>query len=226
MRSAARQLALDLPVGQSFEAEDFLPGAANRAALEAVLAWPAWPQPNALLVGPPGTGKSHLASIWAERAGAVRLPAMALREPILPGLAEAGAVAVEDADRDTPEPALFHLLNLAREAGVSLLLTARTVPDAWGLATPDLLSRLRLIPVQRIEAPDEVMLRAVLVKLFVDRQVTVEAGVIDTLVRHLDRSLGTARTVVERLDRAALEQGRRITRPLVLSVLSVGEGDA
>ena len=132
-----------------------------------------------------------------------------------------GALVIEDIDRaeSRDEAALFHLLNRARERSCPVLLTSATGIDALGLATPDLRSRLRLAPRIAIEAPDDALLRAVLVKLFVDRQLVVDLGVIDSLALRIDRSLGRARDVVAELDRDALGRGRRISRPLALAVL-------
>ncbi len=138
----------------------------------------------------------------------------------MPHLVSAGALLIEDCDRaHGHEDALFHLLNAARERRTFVLLTARTVPGDWGLVTPDLLSRLRLAPVAELRSPDESLLRAILVKLFVERQIVIDTTVIEYLVTRIERSVGAAREVVEALDREALERGRRITRPLAAEVL-------
>ena len=138
---------------------------------------------------------------------------------------------IEDIDRVTgrDEAALFHLLNRARERGCPVLMTSVAGIDGLGLATPDLRSRLRLAPGIAIEAPDDALLRAVLVKLFVDRQLVVDLGVIEAVALRIDRSLGRARDVVAELDRDALGRRRRISRPLALAVLrrmGLDDGDA
>ena len=206
---------LPLPFGHAprFGLDDFMPSDSNAPALAAVSRWPDWPDRVLLLVGPEGSGKSHLARIWAARAGAVLLSAEALGGDI-DGLARGNAV-IEDADRAAvPEAALFHYLNLVRERGLSLLLTARQLPGAWALATPDLVSRLRLAPAVAIAPPDDALMRAVLVKLFADRQLAVDASLVDYLALRLDRSLDAASRAVADLDRASLDASRRITRQL------------
>lgn len=221
MSDTPRQLALDLPLQDQLDAEDFLVGASNEAAYAALEAWPAWPDPVLVLTGPPGSGKSHCAAIWAARAHAWRVSRATLRDADVPRLVSAGALVVEDCDAvEGGEAALFHLLNLARERGTSVLLTARREPDEWGLATADLLSRLRLAPRVALDSPDDGLLRAVLVKLFVERQLVVDISVVDYLALHLDRSIAQARDVVDRLDRLGLERGRRITRALAAEALA------
>lgn len=216
-----RQLTFDLPLDPRYGREDFLVGPANEAAYALIEAWPDWPDTVLMLTGPSGSGKSHLAAIWAERAHAWTAQATGIEQDGVQHLVSNGALVVEDIDRAVgrDEAALFHLLNLARERGCPVLLTSAAGIDGLGLATPDLRSRLRLAPGIAIEAPDDALLRAVLVKLFVDRQLVVDLGVIDAVALRIDRSLGRAREVVAELDRDALGRRRRISRPLALAVL-------
>jgi len=217
-----KQLAFDLPADPRYGREDFLVGPANAAAYGLVEAWPNWPDTVCLLVGPPGSGKSHLASIWATRAHAWTAACAEVQAASVPHLVSNGALVIEDIDRPEgrDEAALFHLLNLARERGRPVLVTAAQPVEAMGLATADLRSRLRLAPGATILAPDDALLRAVLVKLFVDRQLVVDLAVVEALALRIDRSFGLARRVVGELDRDALGRGRRITRPLALAVLA------
>jgi chromosomal replication initiation ATPase DnaA len=219
-REPARQLVLDISPEPRFEEEDFLVSPSNEAAYAAIELWPDWPDRALVLVGPAGAGKSHLGAIWAKRAGAAIVAAAAFADADLPGLAAIGHVLVEDADQlGAQEPRLFHLLNLLQEAGGSLLLSAATFPNLWGFRLPDLLSRLRRAMVAEIFPPDDDLIRAVLVKLLVERQLTIDMSVIDYVLTRLEPTLDAARRLVESLDREALSRGRRITRPIAADVL-------
>ena len=223
MREAGRQLVLDLPVSPRYGAEDFLVGPPNEAARAMMEAWPRWPAPVALLIGPPGSGKSHLAAIWAGRAGAASLPAreVVAGRDLDEMLAGGDALLVEDLHRGPlDEGALFHLLNAVRERGVSLLATSEVPAERLGLATPDLLSRLRLAPAFALGPPDDALLRAVLVKLFADRQVAVDAATVDYVASRIERSLAAAAAAVAALDQEALSRGRRVTRPIAADWLA------
>jgi chromosomal replication initiation ATPase DnaA len=210
-----RQLALALGHDESFAREDFLAGPQNAAALALIERWPEWPARTMLLVGPEGSGKSHLAAIWAARSAARTISARELDQPSVPDLLAVGALAVEDlATWHVEERALFHLLNLAREQGAHLLFTSRNLPAAWPVKLPDLVSRLREIPVFTLEPPDDALLRAVLVKLFADRQLAVDESLIAYLVTRMERSFAAARAAVAALDREALRQQRPVTRAL------------
>lgn len=214
-----KQLAFDLPLDPRFGREDFLVGPANEAAYALVESWPDWPDTVLVLNGPPGSGKSHLASIWATRAHAWTVPASGVTAETVTHCVSNGALVIEDIDRGRDESALFHLLNLARERRCPVLLTSAQGIDQLGLATADLRSRLRLAPGVAILEPDDALLRAVIVKLFVDRQLVVDLSVIEALALRIDRSFDRARQVVTELDRDALGRGRRISRPLALAVL-------
>lgn len=221
-----RQLPLDLPVEPRRGAEDFLVSPSNEAAYTMIEAWPQWPDRIMRLVGPQGAGKSHLAAIWAARAHAWTVPAFEVTLARVPHLVSGGALVIEDCDHGgLDEQAFFHLINALRSRGGYALMTARTPPDLWGLATPDLLSRLRLAPAIDVGAPDDALLRAVLVKLFVDRQLVVDTSVVETIVLRIERSLAAAERVVAALDREALSRGRRITRVLAVEVLQRMEGE-
>jgi chromosomal replication initiation ATPase DnaA len=166
-----RQLAFALPHAESFSRDDFLEGPGNAAAVELIDRWPDWPGRVVMLVGEAGAGKSHLAAIWAENAGARLVAARALTAAAVPGALATGALVVEDvAVAGLDERALFHLLNLARQDEVDVLMTARTPPAGWALELPDLLSRLRAVPIVTLAAPDDALLRSLIVKLCLDRQ--------------------------------------------------------
>jgi chromosomal replication initiation ATPase DnaA len=220
MNGSARQLTLDWPHAPSYAREDFLEAPGNAEALRAILSWPNWPAKMLLLVGPRGAGKSHLGAIWARQAGARIVAAEALAQAPLLELAAARALLIEDADRvGAQESALFHLLNLTRESGASLLLTARDQPDVWGLRTPDLLSRLRLAPIVSLGAPDLDLSKAVLFKLFSDRQLFVDPSVVSYIALRIERSIDAARAIVATLDREALARGKRVTRAMAAEFL-------
>jgi len=217
--NAPRQLALALPHAESFAREDFLTGAPNEAALAMIERWPDWPDRALALVGPEGAGKSHLAAIWAETAGARRVSARALGQTDLIGALATGALVIEDAPARLDERALFHLLNLIREEEACLLITARAAPARWGVALPDLASRLRALPTVTLSAPDDALLRAVLVKLFADRQLGVDSSLVSYLVTRIERSFAAARAAVETLDREALRMQRPVTRALAAELM-------
>lgn len=221
-----RQLALALGHEESLAREDFLEGPSNATALKLIEAWPDWPASVVLLTGPEGSGKSHLAAIWAENAGARVIAARALMETLPPAALATGALVIEDlGEGEFDEASLFHLFNLAREEGAFVLLTARRPSASWHVGLPDLASRLRAVPVVTLEPPDDALLRSVIVKLCADRQLAVDETVVSYLASRIERSFGAARSAVALLDREALRQKRPVNRALAADLFR-GPGGA
>ncbi len=221
MASRPRQLALALDHAESYAREDFLPGPGNAAALKLIDSWPDWPANAVALVGPEGSGKSHLAAIWAGASGARVMSGRALNVAGLLAALATGALVVEDAAA-ADERALFHLLNLVREEEAFLLFTAHTTPSVWPVAIADLASRLRALPVVTLQAPDDAMLRGVIVKLAADRQLTLDEAAVRYLSTHIERSFAAARAAIIALDTEALRQGRPPTRALAAELFRTG----
>jgi chromosomal replication initiation ATPase DnaA len=215
-----RQLAFALSHAESLTRDDFLEGPANAAGLALIDAWPDWPNRVMMLVGPEGSGKSHLAAIWDYEAGARSIAAHALTPASVPGALATGALVVEDLDpANVDERALFHLLNLAREDEAYVLLTGRQLPSTFENGLRDLRSRLRAIPIVSMMPPDDQLLRALLVKFCADRQMSVDESVVGYLASRIERSFVAARSTVERLDAEALRLGRPVTRALAVELL-------
>jgi len=219
------QLPLSLPHRPAMTRADFLVGAANREAIALIDRWPDWPAMTVLVAGPAGSGKSHLVEIWRLASGAAVASASALDDAAAPAMVAAGAVAVEDLQAGPfDEAALFHLLNLARERAVPVLMTSRQWPAALPIALPDLASRLRAAHPVELGPPDDELLRRVLVKLFADRQLSIDRAVVDYIVVRMERSLEAANRIVDDLDRTALAAHRAITRPLAAAALARVDG--
>ena len=215
VRVQPRQLAFALPHAESLTRDNFLEGPANAAALGLIESWPEWPARTMLLVGPEGSGKSHLAAIWAEQAGARSTTAHALNAATVPAALATGALVVEDLKpADFDERALFHLLNLAGEEQAYVLITARTPPSAIEVELRDLRSRLRALPVVSLAEPDDLLFRALIVKFCADRQLAVDESVVGYLATRIERSYAAAREAVALLDREGLRLGRPVTRAL------------
>ena len=227
MSSAHPQLTLDLAHRAALGAEDFLVSGSNAAAVALIDCWPAWPHWAAVVAGPSGSGKSHLAHVWQLKAGAALEPAEALSEAAVTRLDSQRALVVEDVDHGIKsERALFHLLNLAREHKLSILITTSSAPGTLEITLPDLRSRIRALPLVEIAKPDEALIKAVAVKLFADRQLTVDPRVINFIGRYVERSLAEVSRIVAGADQLALARRTAVTTRIIKDVMGVAsEGE-
>jgi chromosomal replication initiation ATPase DnaA len=215
-----RQLSLDLPHRAALGAEDFLVSECNRGAVRLIDSWPDWQENAQLIIGPGASGKTHLARVWQARSSAETLTPTGLDVGLLDSMVEGTALIVEDVDRaGYDEKALFHLLNLASEKRLFVLLSAREAPNRFDCSLPDLRSRFNALPAVRIGAPDDALLKTVMLKHFADRQLSIDPKVLDFLALRIERSLAAAAVAVAAIDRAALGSGRKLSRQLVAEVL-------
>jgi chromosomal replication initiation ATPase DnaA len=217
------QMKFDIPARPALGRGDFYITESNAVALGLVDTWPNWPGGKLVLIGPHGSGKTHLAHVWCVESGGRLVSAVSLRDAVVPDLAD-GPICIEDVERiagdGAGEEALFHLHNLVLANGHSMLLTATSPPSLWALHLPDLASRMGGTAVAKMNPPDDLLLSAVLAKLFADRQIVPLADVIPYLVRWMPRSFEAAGQIVGHLDREALGTPRGVTRNLARKALA------
>ncbi len=211
-----KQIPLELDHQPSYALEDFLVAGSNEAAFSMLDSWPEWPHHAVALVGPEGSGKSHLGRSWALRVGAHMLA----QDDKAVTLKDQSCIFIEDADAiNYDQDCLFHLFNWAKETDGHLLFTARSAPTLWNVDLPDLRSRLATLPVTYISSPDDLLLSAIFIKLFSDRQLQVDLTLVDYLLPRMERSFSGALRLVDALDKAALAKKARITKILARDVL-------
>lgn len=224
----SEQLTFDLPMRTALGRGDFFVSNSNALALALIEDWVNWPSGKHTLCGPKGSGKTHLAFVWAEQSGATIIKATDVREEAVPDLASA-PVAVEDmhevAGNHAQETALFHLHNMALAQGTPILFTGRNAVQHWGLTLNDLVSRLQGTRCATLEYPDDALFFALLAKLFADRQMFPTPDVLQYLVTRLERSFAAAQDTVALLDQRGLAEKRALTRSFVAQTLSRTDSD-
>ncbi len=219
--SQSGQYAFHLQHRPALGRDDFMVTAANAAAVAAIERWPQWFNPVLIITGPAGSGKTHLAAVWQALSGAKLVSASDLTEARVLEIVSAGALLIEDAPSpDLNERALFHAINLAREHAGTILITTREFPARWPVTLPDLISRLRAAELAELQPPDDALLRGVLVKQFIDRQIAVDEPVIAYMLSRMERSFSAVRQLVDEIDRRALAERAEITRPFVARVMA------
>ncbi len=221
----SRQIPLNLPVDEALDREDLIESPSNATALSMIDAWPDWPGQITLLVGPLGSGKTHLGLIWVGLANAkLFLSADFFAEPdqAIQQVADGTNILLEDVcANEMDETSLFHLLNATRQGGGYCLITSRSHPADWGLSLPDLASRIKSAQQIEVLEPDDLLLGQVMVKLFADRQLLVEPRVINYCITRMERSLAAAAALVETIDREALASRSKITRAMASHALGM-----
>lgn len=215
------QLSFTIGHEPSYARADFIESECNREALAFVERWPDWPSYGLIIYGPNASGKTHLAHIFTQRANGRFLKLHDLKSSSLfVTLPSQASLVLDDYDPSThPEQNMFHLLNMEREEKGSILIVANSHPSTWPVYLPDLRSRFLALPAVAIATPDEELLKAVMTKLFADRQLVVEPGVIDYAILRLERSFDAIHRFVDQIDDVSLREKRNITLPLARQIL-------
>lgn len=229
-QNVAHQIPLDLQHRTALGRDDFLIASSNESAAQWVDRWPDWPAPLLVINGPAASGKSHLAAVWREKTKAeIIKPEMLIARDADEISRVSNHIVIDGIDpwvgEREVETTLFHLYNMFKEEGRSLLVTTRMAPSHMDFTIPDLASRWRAAPVATIDAPDDELMSAILVKMFVDRQLMVGADLIQYVLPRMDRSFAAARDIVAAADSMALSQKRAISIPLMRQVLSEMQGE-
>jgi chromosomal replication initiation ATPase DnaA len=222
------QLPLPLSYRPALDRENFIVAPGNAEALDTIEAWPRWPGRALVLSGPAGSGKTHLAAVFALRSAAARLAACEVSATKLRELIRRPALILEDVDSGSlDEHALFHLFNLIIENERFLLLTGRSAPAHWPIKLADLKSRLMGALHLRLGEPDDILLEALIRKHLADRQIVPhDNALVPYLLNHIERSAEGARRIVDKLDKAALGSGRRVGLKLAVDILAAEQGPA
>jgi chromosomal replication initiation ATPase DnaA len=220
-----KQLPFRFEVSADYGRDRFIVSASNREALSVIDRWPNWPNNILALIGPTGSGKTHLGSIWTRVAHATSLSPKNLDHALLSRHPDGGAFLLEDANQYQSEEDFFHLINETRRKRHTLLITAPTEPARWRVSLPDLKSRLAAINVARLEFPDDMLIESVLEKLFEDRQLAATPEVLNYLMRRMDRTLHNAAELVSTLDAAALAKRTPITIAVARAALEAQKPD-
>lgn len=214
------QLLLDLGGAPSLTRDDLIVSSSNLDAASLIDRWPAWSGPFAVLVGPKGCGKTHLAEIWSDRALAHKVNLESMGSSDLDAAQSGRAITIDGLTLENlDETQLFHLMNSVRNAQSYMLLTSETPMEFWPIKTADLMSRIKSATTISILPPDDALLAGVIAKLFSDRQIDVQVSVIQYIAQRIERSLEVANHLVDRLDKMALVNKASVTKPLVKQLL-------
>ena len=219
MISMAEQLSFELPVKAASGRDAFFISDANRTAVSMLENSAQWPQKKMILLGPKKCGKTHLLKIWIKENEALKIdPLNDFDQP------SDGASVVVDNIQDmagisAAETRMFHLHNHLHSTGGFLLMASNMLISQSGFQLADLLSRLQGISCTTVQRPDDKLLRAVLLKAFMDRQLSPPPTVFDYILKNISRSFAAAFDIVKQLDAKSLAENRPISRGMATNIL-------
>lgn len=151
-----------------------------------------------MLIGPKGSGKTHIGQAWS---------------------IETGSVFVDNAN-ERNEAELFTTMNQALNGDIAgLLLASRIAPQKWSVQMPDLRSRLRNTPLATLEEHDDDVLEPIVRRLFEDKGRVVSQDLIAYLLKYHERSVAAQRDIAAELENEAQRQKADITKAFAAKYL-------
>ena len=221
------QLVLGLSLKEALEKEDFFISSSNLDAVTLLGNTDRWASGVLLLVGPKGSGKTHLSTVWSKENKAKHVKLEAVLREMENGL-DHEFVCVEDIDviekaerqkKLKIEEGIFHLINSIRSKGGNLLISSRIMPNALSIGIKDLESRLQSFSNTTIKEPDDTLVMALLLKYFNDRQIFVKHSNLDYIAARINRTYNSIYEFVNYVDHKSLVLNRKITRPFIEAAL-------
>lgn len=216
--TTSEQIAFDLRVPTPKTFSTFYQSPSSEQAVSWLKHPEKWSMPILALIGPSACGKSHLASAFA-RAHKGRVLQAEMPVPI--SECRGQAIVLDNAQMWSEE-SLFILLNMALNGDISfLLLTDKQAPALWDVKLPDLRSRLKNIPIAKLELPDENLLEPIIKKIFSDYGREIDKSAVDYMLLHCSRDITEIRNDIANIERIASAEKKDVTKRFVAKVLKM-----
>jgi len=215
------QLILKFPTNKAYQKEDFYVSSSNKGAYEFINSWPKWIKRIANIFGPPGSGKTHLASILKSKTTTLKVESDALNDKIFFEFKINEALVIENLNEKVSENLLFSLWNLALQDNKYLLITSTKPISAYKFKLPDLKSRVSSSLMVGLNLPSDDLISVILAKNFSDKQIKFEKNHIDYIIKRIDRSYEKISQFILTLDKYSLKKGSPFSLKLIKEVLKM-----
>ena len=222
------QLVLGLSLKEALEKEDFFISSSNLDAVNLLANTDRWVSGVLLLVGPKGSGKTHLSTVWSKEHKAKRVKLEAVL-PEMEKILNYDLVCIKDIDiiekaerqkKSKTEEGIFHIINNIASRGGKLLISSSKMPNALAIGLKDLESRLQSFSNTNIKEPDDSLVMALLLKYFNDRQISIRHSNLTYIADRIDRTYSSIYEFVKYLDHKSLVLNTKVTRAFIDAALS------
>ena len=215
------QLILKFPTHHAYKKEDFYVSSGNQEAYDFINSWPKWIKRIVNIFGPPGSGKSHLASILENKTPCLQINSNELNEETFLQFKTKEALIIENLDDKISEELLFSLWNVALQDNKYLLITSRKKISSYKFKLRDLISRANSSLIIGINLPSDDLISAILAKNFSDKQIKIDKKHIDYIIKRIDRSYEKISQFILTLDKYSLKKGSPFGLKMIKEVLKM-----
>ena len=215
------QLIFNFPSKKIYLNEDFYVSPSNQEAYDFVNSWPKWLKRIVNVYGPPGSGKTHIASIIKKKTTVLKINSSSLEENIINEFKLKEVLIIENLNEKISENVLFSIWNVALQDNKYLLITSRNSINNYKFKLKDLNSRVKSCLSIGIKLPSDSLISVILAKNFSDKQIKVDKRHLDYIIKRVDRSYEKISEFISILDKYSLKKGKPVGLKLIKQVLKM-----
>jgi chromosomal replication initiation ATPase DnaA len=214
------QLIFKFPFKANYFEEDFYVSVNNFNAYKLIESWPKWPSRYVNIFGPSGCGKTHLANIFKKKINSFFITASELDNSSLPLIKLKECLIIDDYKNNIEEKLFYSVLNQSHQINQYVIVNSLNPIKTSMVKLNDLMSRYDNFIEIGIDLPTDELIRVILSKNFSDKQVKIEAKLLEYILKNINRSYEDIFDLIDKLDTLSLSTGKSININLIKNVLN------
>ena len=214
------QLIFKFPFKTNYYEEDFYVSTNNFSAYKLIESWPQWSSRYVNIFGPSGCGKTHLANIFKKKINSFFIKASELNNSSLPLIKLKECLIIDDYKNNIDEKLFYSVLNQSHQSNQYVIVNSLKPIKLLKIELNDLKSRFDNFIDIGIDLPTDDLIRVILTKNFSDKQVNIEAKLLEYVLKNIDRSYEDIYDLIDKVDALSLSTGKSININLIKKVLN------
>jgi len=214
------QLIFKFPFKTNYYEEDFYVSTNNFSAYKLIESWPQWSSRYVNIFGPSGCGKTHLANIFKKKINSFFIKASELNNSSLPLIKLKECLIIDDYKNNIDEKLFYSVLNQSHQSNQYVIVNSLKPIKLLKIELNDLKSRFDNFIDIGIDLPTDDLIRVILTKNFSDKQVNIEAKLLEYVLKNIDRSYEDIFDLIDKVDALSLSTGKSININLIKKVLN------
>lgn len=213
-----QQTILKFENNPSFKDSDYFVSECNRQAYDNLFKWPKWDSKLINLVGPKGSGKSHLLEIFSIKNNFLKVNSLAEIKKKLETIIKYDKLIMDDINQ-IDEKVFFSILDNYISNNKFLIISTIDSLLTYKFKLADLKSRITLFHKYEIYQPNDKMIYFLIQKFLSDRQIKIKKDLITHIIKKIDRSYNRIMKFIDQIDRQSLSNNKKIDYKLINNIL-------
>ena len=215
------QLVFKFPFKTRYFEQDFFVSSNNFSAYKLIESWPNWPGKWVNIIGPTGSGKTHLSKILEKKIKKLKVvDETNVNEKIISELRNFDCLIIDNFKNKIEDKLLYSILNQSKQLENFIVINSKLQLNKFEIKLKDLKSRFNSFIFIGIDLPTDDLLQVIISKSFSDKQINLSPKVSEYIVKNVDRSYEKMFKFLSDLDELSLSSGKSININLIKKVLN------